>query len=115
MNRRETNKWRPLKLCATCDEATCHIYLDPRACHLSYRHQLDDREIVSKLHANFWDNPVDDDRSKWEVGLGGGKHKETEGSDVDEGCFTRDFGIRPFERNLGTQRSGSFLRYFEKT
>jgi len=82
---------------------------------MSYRHQLDAREILSKLHANFWDNPIDDDRSKWVVGLGGGKHKETEGSDVDEGCFTRDFGIyiRPFdsERNLGTQR---YIRLYNR-
>jgi len=37
----------------------------------------DAREILSKLHANFWGNPIDDDRSKWVSGLGGGKLKET--------------------------------------
>ena len=57
-----------------------------------------------------WGKLIDDNRSEWVTGLGYGKFKETERWSGQLHWFTLDFGIRPFEGNLGTQRLCTVLQ-----
>jgi len=73
--------------------------------------KVDDDEHISILHRKFWGESINHDESEW-VGKHGNLPEDDE-SDVVQGCFTLDLGIRNLRTSIFWVRK-DYLRIYDQ-